>query len=130
MKKWLNLWVRETTEISLKPASEITVIMMCGLQGAGKTTTTAKIAGKLKSKGKKAITWLPVIFIVQQRLNSYRLMVKNKALSVFSMGDKHKPVNIAKAAMEHAAKNGNNVVILDTAGRLHIDEDMMDELKI
>jgi len=117
----------ETTEISLLPGNEITVILMAGLQGAGKTTTTAKIAGKLKAKGRKPLLVACDIYrpaaIQQLQINGER-----QDVPVFSMGDKNSPVDIAKAALEHASKNGNNVVILDTAGRLHIDEAMMDEL--
>lgn len=117
----------ETTEIALKPGNEITVIMMAGLQGAGKTTTTAKIAGKLKAKGRKPLLAACDVYrpaaIKQLQVNGEKV-----GIPVFSMGDKNKPVDIAKAAVEHAAKNGMNVVILDTAGRLHIDEDMMEEL--
>lgn len=117
----------ETTEIALKPGSEITVILMAGLQGAGKTTTTAKIAGKLKAKGRNPLLVACDIYrpaaIQQLQING-----EKQGVPVFSMGDSHKPVNIAKASLEHAAKNGYNVVILDTAGRLHIDEDMMNEL--
>lgn len=126
-EEMIHLMGSETTEISLKPGSEITVIMMAGLQGAGKTTTTAKIAGKLKSKGKKPLLVACDIYrpaaIKQLQING-----EKQDVEVFSMGDGHKPVNIAKAAMEHASKNGHNVVILDTAGRLHVDEDMMNEL--
>ena len=118
----------ETTEITLQPGKSITVIMMCGLQGAGKTTTTAKIAGKLKLKGKKPLLVACDVYrpaaIKQLQINGEKQQV-----DVFSMGENHKPVNIAKAAVEHAEKNGHNVVILDTAGRLHIDEEMMAELQ-
>ena len=117
----------ETTEISMQPGKAITVIMMCGLQGAGKTTTTAKIAGKLKLKGKKPLLVACDIYrpaaIQQLQINGQK-----QEVDVFTMGDKHSPVDIAKAAIEHAQKNGHNVVIIDTAGRLHIDEDMMNEL--
>lgn len=123
----VNLMGDETTEISLKPGSEITVIMMCGLQGAGKTTTTAKLAGKFKQKGKKPLLVACDIYrpaaIEQLQVNG-----EKQGVPVFSMGSGHKPLNIAKAAIEHAEKNGFNIVILDTAGRLHIDEDMMTEL--
>ncbi len=126
-EEMVKLMGSETTEISFKPGNEITVIMMCGLQGAGKTTTTAKLAGKFKSKGKKPLLVACDIYrpaaIEQLQINGDK-----QGVPVFSMGDKHKPVNIAKAAIEHAAKNNMNVVILDTAGRLHIDEDMMNEL--
>ena len=123
----VTLMGSETTEIALKPANEITVIMMAGLQGAGKTTTTAKIAGKLKAKGRKPLLVACDIYrpaaIKQLEING-----EKQGVPVFSMGDKNKPVNIAKAGIEHAAKNGMNVVILDTAGRLHVDEEMMNEL--
>ena len=118
----------ETTEIQMQPGKSITVIMMCGLQGAGKTTTTAKIAGKLKLKGKKSLLVACDVYrpaaIKQLQVNGEKQQVE-----VFSMGENQKPVNIAKAAIEHAKKNGHNVVILDTAGRLHIDGDMMAELQ-
>lgn len=124
----VSLMGSETTEIALKPGSEITVIMMAGLQGAGKTTTTAKIAGKLKQKGRKPLLVACDVYrpaaIQQLQINGEKQNVE-----VFSMGDSHKPVNIAKAAVEHAKANGQNVVILDTAGRLHIDEGMMEELQ-
>lgn len=118
----------ETTEIQLQPGKSLTVIMMCGLQGAGKTTTTAKIAGKLKLKGKKPLLVACDIYrpaaIKQLQING-----EKQEVDVFSMGENHKPADIAKAALEHAKKNGHNVVILDTAGRLHIDEEMMAELQ-
>ena len=124
----VHLMGSETTEIALKPSSEITIILMCGLQGAGKTTTTAKIAGKLKQKGRKPLLVACDVYrpaaIEQLQING-----EKQGVEVFSMGTSHKPVAIAKAALEHAQKNKNNVVILDTAGRLHIDEDMMAELE-
>ena len=122
-----NLMGSETTELKLLPDNQITVIMMMGLQGAGKTTTTAKSAGKLKAKGKRPLLVACDVYrpaaIEQLKINGEKQQVP-----VFSMGDKQKPLNIAKAAIEHAKKNNNNVVILDTAGRLHVDEDMMNEL--
>ena len=118
----------ETTEIAFQPGKAITVIMMCGLQGAGKTTTTAKIVGKLKLKGKTPLLAACDVYrpaaIKQLQINGEKQKVE-----VFSMGENQKPANIAKAAIEHAKKNGNNVVILDTAGRLHVDEEMMEELQ-
>ena len=118
----------ETTEIQFQPGKAITVIMMAGLQGAGKTTATAKIAGKLKTKGKKSLLVACDIYrpaaIEQLQINGQKMEVE-----VFSMGTDHKPVEIAKNAIAHAEKNGHNVVILDTAGRLHVDEDMMKELQ-
>ena len=124
----VSLMGSETTELQFEPGKSITVIMMCGLQGAGKTTATAKIAGKVKLKGKKPLLVACDIYrpaaIKQLQING-----EKQNVDVFAMGDTHKPWDIAKAALEHAEKNGHNVVILDTAGRLHIDEEMMDELK-
>lgn len=118
----------QTTPLELKPASEITVLMMCGLQGAGKTTTIAKLAGQLKSKGRTPLLVACDIYrpaaIDQLQKNG-----EKQGVPVFSMGTGNKPVDIAKAAYEHARKNNNNVLIIDTAGRLHIDEDMMNELE-
>lgn len=127
-EEMIALMGSETTEIKLQPGKAITVIMMCGLQGAGKTTTTAKIAGKLKLKGKKPLLVACDVYrpaaIKQLQVNG-----EKQEVDVFSMGENHKPVDIAKAAVEHASKCGHNVVILDTAGRLHIDEEMMQELQ-
>ena len=124
----VNLMGSETTEIKFQPGSQKTVIMMMGLQGAGKTTTTAKLAGKFKLKGKKPLLVACDVYrpaaIKQLQING-----EKQGVEVFSMGDNQKPAHIAKAALEHAEKNGNNVIILDTAGRLHIDEEMMEELQ-
>ena len=124
----VKLMGSETTEIKLQPGSAITVIMMAGLQGAGKTTTTAKLAGKYKLEGKKPLLVACDVYrpaaIKQLQING-----EKQGVEVFSMGDKNRPADIAKAALAHAQKNGNNIVILDTAGRLHIDEDMMAELQ-
>lgn len=126
-EEMVKLMGSETTELDIRPGIEMTVIMMMGLQGAGKTTTTAKIAGKLKAKGKKPLLVACDVYrpaaIEQLKING-----EKQGVPVFSMGTGHKPANIAKAAIEHASKNGQNVVILDTAGRLHVDEDMMNEL--
>ena len=127
-EEMVNLMGSETTELALQPGKATTVIMMCGLQGAGKTTAAAKIAGKLKLKGKKPLLVACDIYrpaaIEQLSVNAQKI-----GADFFSMGVNHKPVDIVKAALEHAAKNNNNVVIIDTAGRLHIDEDMMAELQ-
>lgn len=127
-EEMVNLMGSETTELALQPGKATTVIMMCGLQGAGKTTAAAKIAGKLKLKGKKPLLVACDIYrpaaIEQLSVNAQKIEA-----DFFSMGVNHKPVDIVKAALEHAAKNNNNVVIIDTAGRLHIDEDMMAELQ-
>lgn len=127
-EEMVSLMGSDTTQIQLQPGKSVTVIMMCGLQGAGKTTTTAKIAGKLKLKGKKPLLVACDIYrpaaIKQLQING-----EKQEVDVFSMGENHKPSDIAKASLEHARKNGHNVVILDTAGRLHIDETMMAELQ-
>ncbi|MCI8814628.1 MAG: signal recognition particle protein [Lachnospiraceae bacterium] len=122
----VELMGSETVELPMN-ASGITVFMMVGLQGAGKTTTVAKLAGKLKSKGKNPLLVACDVYrpaaITQLQVNG-----EKQGVEVFTMGDKQSPVDIAKGAMEHAKANGQNVVLLDTAGRLHVDEDMMQEL--
>lgn len=127
-EEMVKLMGSETTELAFRSGKELTVIMMVGLQGAGKTTTTAKIAGKLKLKGKKTLLAACDVYrpaaIEQLQING-----EKQGVEVFTMGDKNKPVNIAKAAVEHARKNEFNVLIIDTAGRLHVDEDMMAELE-
>ena len=126
-EEMIKLMGSETTEIAFRPGKELTVIMMVGLQGAGKTTTTAKIAGKLKSKGKKSLLVACDVYrpaaIEQLKING-----EKQGVEVFSMGDKNKPADIAKAAVEHAKKNDFNVVIIDTAGRLHNKKNLMNEL--
>ena len=122
-----NLMGSDTTEIEFQPGKAITVIMMCGLQGAGKTTTTAKLAGKWKQKGKKPLLVACDVYrpaaVEQLKVNG-----EKQGVDVFALGTDVSPVEIAKQAIAHAEKNGHNVVILDTAGRLHIDEAMMEEL--
>ncbi len=124
----VNLMGPEVTELSLLPAGNLTVIMMCGLQGAGKTTTTAKLAGRLKSKGRNVLLAALDVYrpaaIKQLQVNGEKVGV-----DVFEMGENQSPVDIARAAVEYAKKNSKNVLILDTAGRLHVDEEMMQELK-
>ena len=127
-EEMIALMGSETTEIAMQPGKAITVIMMAGLQGAGKTTATAKLAGKLKTKGKKSLLVACDIYrpaaIEQLQING-----KKQEVDAFSMGTDYKPVEIAREAIAYAEKNGYNVVILDTAGRLHVDEDMMAELQ-
>lgn len=127
-EEMVSLMGGEAVELKLQPSDEITVIMMCGLQGAGKTTAIAKLAGQLKSKGRRPLLAACDIY----RPAAIDQLQKNgdkQGVPVFSMGTNHKPSDIVKAAYEHAGKNGNNVLIIDTAGRLHIDEDMMSELQ-
>ncbi len=124
----VNLMGSDVTDITFGTGGAITTIMMVGLQGAGKTTTTAKLAGKVKQRGKKPLLVACDVYrpaaIEQLQING-----KKQEVEVFSLGDKEKPVKIAKEAMDYAKKNGFDVVIFDTAGRLHIDEDMMNELE-
>ena len=127
-EEMITLMGSETREITLKPSNELTVIMMAGLQGAGKTTTAAKLAGKFKAKGRKPLLVACDVYrpaaIKQLQVNG-----EKQGVPVFTLGDRQNPVDIAKASVEHAKKNDFNLVILDTAGRLHVDEDMMQELK-
>jgi signal recognition particle subunit SRP54 len=126
-EEMIKLMGSETTEIAMRPGKELTIIMMVGLQGAGKTTTTAKIAGKLKQKGKKTLLAACDVYrpaaIEQLQING-----EKQGVEVFSLGDKEKPAKIAEEAVQYAGKNDFNVLIIDTAGRLHVDEDMMAEL--
>ncbi|MCC8105167.1 MAG: signal recognition particle protein [Clostridiales bacterium] len=123
-----SLMGSETTEIAMRPANEVTVIMMTGLQGAGKTTTAAKLAGKFKSKGRRPLLVACDVYrpaaIRQLEING-----EKQGVEVFSMGDKENPVHIAEEAVRYAKEHNLNLVFLDTAGRLHIDEDMMHELQ-
>ena len=127
-EEMIALMGSETTELQFQPGKAITTIMMCGLQGAGKTTAAAKIAGKLKLKGKRPLLVACDVYrpaaIKQLQINGEKQQVE-----VFAMGDHQNPVDIAKAAVEHARKKDLNVVIIDTAGQLHVDEDMMVELE-
>ena len=129
-EEMVKLMGSETTELKLRPSNEVTVIMMMGLQGAGKTTTAAKLAGKLKQKSNK---WKPLLVACDvyrpAAIKQLQVNGEKQGVEVFSMGDGHNPVNIAKAAYEHAKSKGNNILILDTAGRLQIDENMMEELQ-
>ncbi|MEE3480810.1 MAG: signal recognition particle protein [Lachnospiraceae bacterium] len=122
-----SLMGSDITELTFRPGQQVTIIMMVGLQGAGKTTTAAKLAGQLKKKGKSPLL---VAADVYRPAAIDQLMVngEKQEVPVFSMGDKKKPVDIAKASVEYAAKNHHDVILIDTAGRLQIDEDMMQEL--
>ena len=123
----VSLMGSETTEIEMQP-SGITVVMMAGLQGAGKTTTAAKLAGKFKAKGRRPLLVAGDVYrpaaIKQLEVNA-----EKQGVPVFTMGDKVSPVEIARQALIHAEKNNNNLVLIDTAGRLQIDADMMQELR-
>ena len=117
----------ETVELKFEPGQATTVIMLCGLQGAGKTTTAAKLAGQFIKKGKKPLLVALDVYrpaaIKQLQVNG-----EKQGVDVFTIPDNNKPVEIATKSLEYAKNNKHNVVIFDTAGRLHIDEDLMNEL--
>lgn len=109
-------------------SSPPTIILMSGLQGAGKTTTSGKLALNLKKQNKKPLLVACDIYR-PAAIKQLQVVGGQVDVPVFTMGDKHNPVDIAKASIEHAKKNSNDVVIIDTAGRLHIDENLMEELQ-
>lgn len=123
----ISLMGSESAELKFAPGKSVTVIMMAGLNGAGKTTTCGKLSVMLQKKGKKILLAALDVYrpaaIKQLEVNGEKTNTP-----VFTMGDNHSPVDIAKAAYEHAQKNQYNVVILDTAGRQQIDEELMQEL--
>ncbi|MDP4087957.1 MAG: signal recognition particle protein [Bacillota bacterium] len=108
--------------------NKITVIMLAGLQGAGKTTMAGKLALMLRKSNKKPLLVACDIYR-PAAIKQLQVLGKQVDIPVFSMGDKVSPVDIAKASLEHAQSEGNNVVIIDTAGRLHIDDNLMEELQ-
>ena len=124
----VSLMGSEITELKTLPENQLTIVMMCGLQGAGKTTSVAKLAGQFKNRGKKPLLVACDIYrpaaIQQLQINGEKVGVP-----VFSMGTDYKPVDIVKAAISHADKNNINMLFIDTAGRLHVDDDMMAELE-
>ena len=108
-------------------SNDITYFMMCGLQGAGKTTATGKLAKKLKKDGKRPLLVACDVYR-PAAIKQLEVVGESVDVPVFTMGDKISPVVIAKEAMKHAMKHGNDVVIIDTAGRLHVDDELMEEL--
>lgn len=127
-EEMISLMGGEPVELQILPGMATTVIMMAGLQGSGKTTTCAKLAAKLKDAGKRPLLVACDIYrpaaVDQLKVNGEKVGVP-----VFEMGTDHKAADIAEAAMAFAKQNNKNVVIIDTAGRLQIDEDMMAELE-
>lgn len=118
-----------STESGLKYSSTgLTVIMLVGLQGAGKTTMAGKLALQLRKKNKKPLLAACDIYR-PAAIKQLQVVGSQINVPVFTMGDKVSPVDISKGAIEYAKNNGLNVVIIDTAGRLHIDEELMNELK-
>ena len=122
----IKLMGGETPKININPKPP-TVIMMVGLQGAGKTTHAAKIAGMYKQKSKSPLLVACDVYR-PAAVDQLKIVGESVGIPVFAMGTKISPVEIAKAGVEHAKKNGNDMVIIDTAGRLHIDEELMAEL--
>ena len=116
------------SELQLRPKNEVSVILLAGLQGAGKTTTAAKLAGKWK--GGKYVPLLAACDVYRPAaIEQLKINGEKQGVEVFSMGDGAKPEEIAKAAYEYAKKGDANLLIIDTAGRLHVDEEMMEELQ-
>ena len=109
-------------------SSPPTIILMCGLQGAGKTTTAGKLANNLKKMNKRPLLVACDIYR-PAAIKQLEVVGERVGVPVFTMGDKLNPIDIAKASIEHGKKHGNDVIIIDTAGRLHIDEDMMEEIE-
>ena len=122
----IKLMGSESAKLSINPKPP-TVIMMVGLQGAGKTTHTGKIARMYKGKGKNPLLVACDVYR-PAAIDQLKIVGESVGVPVFSMGAKISPVEIAKAGIEHAKKNGYDFVMIDTAGRLHIDEELMGEL--
>ena len=117
----------QTTRLTISP-NPPTIVMMVGLQGAGKTTNCAKLAALLRKQQQRRPLLVACDVYRPAAITQLQVNGEKQGVEVFSMGDKQKPVDIAKAAIEHAKANQQNVVLIDTAGRLHVDEDMMQEL--
>lgn len=122
-----NLMGKEEEKIIFS-STPPTVILMSGLQGAGKTTTSGKLANNLKKQNKRPLLVACDIYR-PAAIKQLEVVGEKVGVPVFTMGNKVNPVDIAKASIEHAKKHGNDVVIIDTAGRLHIDEELMDEIE-
>ncbi len=116
----------EVAKLTIAPKPP-TVVMMVGLQGAGKTTHCGKLAGLMKKQSKRPLLVAADIYR-PAAIRQLEVVGEKLGLPVFTMGDKTSPVKIAKEALKYAEKNGNDMVFIDTAGRLQIDEEMMDEL--
>ena len=122
----IALMGNENSRINI-PSKPPCIIMMCGLQGSGKTTHSAKLAKHFKDAGKRPLLVGCDIYR-PAAINQLQVVGEKAGVKVFEMGQIN-PVTIAKEAVKHAKDHGNDIVILDTAGRLHIDEALMQELK-
>ncbi len=122
----IKLMGGEAPKINISPKPP-TIIMMVGLQGAGKTTHAGKIANMYKQKSKNPLLVACDVYR-PAAVDQLKIVGESVGIPVFSMGTKISPVEIAKAGVEHAKKNGHDMVLIDTAGRLHIDEELMTEL--
>lgn len=112
-------------EIASKPP---TVIMLCGLQGAGKTTTVGKLGNHFKSQGRRPL--LAACDLQRPAaIKQLQVVGEGVGLPVFAKTTESTPLEVATEALEHAKRNGNDILIVDTAGRLHVDEDLMQELR-
>ena len=123
----IRLMGGDSPKLEISPAPP-TVYMMVGLQGAGKTTHAGKIAGMMKKKGKRPLLVACDVYR-PAAIEQLKVVGESVGVPVFAMGGKVNPVEIARAGVEHAKKNAYDLVILDTAGRLHIDEALMEELR-
>lgn len=121
-----KLMGEEQSKIELS-STPPTIILMCGLQGAGKTTTSGKLAYNFKKENKRPLLVACDVYR-PAAIRQLEVVGEKVEVPVFSMGDKNDPVNIAKAGVEHGRKNGNDIIIIDTAGRLHVDDELMNEL--
>lgn len=127
-EEMVSLLGSEKTDLRFAEGQDITIIMLVGLQGAGKTTTAAKLAEKLVKKSKNPLL-VPMDIYRPAAKEQLVINAKKIEVDVFDSDMNNTVLDIAKKAVAHAKKNGNKVVIMDTAGRLHIDDDMMNELK-
>ena len=126
-EEMVRLMGSEAVDLPLRPVNETTVLMMIGLQGAGKTTTAAKLAGQLKGKGRRPLLVACDVYR-PAAIKQLQVVGEKQGVDVFTIEGSQSPVDIAREAVAHAKKNDLNVVILDTAGRLQIDDAMMEEL--
>ena len=127
-EEMIKMMGSETTELKLRPGQATTIIMMVGLQGAGKTTTSGKLAGQLRKQGRSPLLVACDVYR-PAAIKQLQVVGKNYNIPVFEMGTEVSPVEISKKALEYAAQQHHDVILIDTAGRLHINEELMQELQ-